>query len=528
MIVMRQIYNIQKGCIVLCYLFLVHILGGCIKNDIPYPYIPADILEIAFSGQLEQPEINVENKTIKVKLSDTVNIKRVRIEAMRVTNEAIIIPDKELCVNPDRFPSTSFTQNDLQIKDLNSYVNLSEPFDMTLLIYQNYLWQIHAKQIIHRELLITNQIGEAIFDVKNHNILVYVAKHQSLEAIEIKKINLGVANAEIAPNPYEITDFRQPCRFTVTAFGEQEEWTLSVVPATVMVTTGEPDVWAKFAHVKGERLESDNNEAGFEYKMKGASDWSKIVAEDIKGGVFRAKISGLIPETKYLFRAYSGKEYGNEITFTTEATPPVANLNFEIWTQHGKNWYPNADAANSFWASGNEGVTMSLVGKAPNTIPVEDGYQGKAAKLTTITVPFANLAAGNIFTGTYKTNISSPKLSAQFGRPYTGRPTALTGWYKYRTTPINVGKPPLGEINDLCHVYVWLKDAKGKEVAYGEFSNDKTVTSFTPFTIKINYSNPTSPVVEMAIVATSSKYGGDFIGGEGSELIVDEFELLFD
>ena len=67
--------------------------------------------------------------------------------------------------------------------------------------------------------------------------------------------------------------------------------------------------------------------------------------------------------------------------------------------------------------------------------------------------------------------------------------------------------------------------------------SSETVTEYTKFEFDIKYSDTESKPAKIAIVATSSKYGGDFdadgkkvIGqvGDGSTLWVDEFELRYD
>ena len=77
----------------------------------------------------------------------------------------------------------------------------------------------------------------------------------------------------------------------------------------------------------------------------------------------------------------------------------------------------------------------------------------------------------------------------------------------------------------------------GQEIAFGEFTGSKTVTEYTKFEFDINYSDTVSKPAKITIVATSSKYGGEFddvgkkvIGqvGDGSTLWVDEFELSYD
>lgn len=90
---------------------------------------------------------------------------------------------------------------------------------------------------------------------------------------------------------------------------------------------------------------------------------------------------------------------------------------------------------------------------------------------------------------------------------------------------------------DQCHIYLRLWNDAGQEIAYGEFIGTETVTEYTKFEFDIKYSNTESKPAKIAIVATSSKYGGEFddagkkvIGqvGDGSTLWVDEFELGYE
>lgn len=82
-----------------------------------------------------------------------------------------------------------------------------------------------------------------------------------------------------------------------------------------------------------------------------------------------------------------------------------------------------------------------------------------------------------------------------------------------------------------------LWNASGQEIAYGEFVGTETVTEYTKFELNLEYSDTQSKPAKIAIVATSSRYGGDFddagkkvIGqvGDGSTLWVDEFELGYE
>ena len=138
----------------------------------------------------------------------------------------------------------------------------------------------------------------------------------------------------------------------------------------------------------------------------------------------------------------------------------IPNLNFDTWAQNGKNWYPNSDAANSFWATGNEGVTL---GGNSNSMGVEDSRSGLSAQLQTVQVKVLIVkvkAAGNLFIGSYKTNTSNPASSVTFGRPYEGaRPTKLSGYFKYQPgDTMSSGSVPADRTltSDECDIYIQL------------------------------------------------------------------------
>lgn len=143
-----------------------------------------------------------------------------------------------------------------------------------------------------------------------------------------------------------------------------------------------------------------------------------------------------------------------------------------------------------------------------------------------------------MFIGKYKTNMSNPSSSPTFGRPFIGaRPTRMKGYYKYTPMPIThhgtIPSSPMG--TDQCHIYIKLWDANGNLFGYGEFIGSEKVTEYTEFQFDIEYKDKKAKPAMMTIVATSSRYGGEFSGsrvsgqvGAGSTLWVDEFELLYD
>lgn len=303
-------------------------------------------------------------------------------------------------------------------------------------------------------------------------------------------------------------------------------------------------VWGQFAYLSGAcNLEEITSPVQFRYKKKADSEWTTVEAVQEEGTKnYSAKVAPLDFGTQYEYYILCGDEAGETCTFTTESYVEIPNLNFDTWSQNGKNWYPNADASNSYWATGNEGVTT--LGNS-NSVPVEgsDARNGKAGKLETVTVALVGYAAGNLLIGNYSTNLNNMAASVQFGRSYNGaRPVKLSGYYKYTpgTSMNKNGKIPSDRTLtvDECDIYIklWSGDAV---IAESHFVTNQTVSDYTHFELPIEYTDMTKRPDKITIVATSSRYGGEFEGSgmlnskvvgqvaAGSTLWVDDFELSY-
>lgn len=317
--------------------------------------------------------------------------------------------------------------------------------------------------------------------------------------------------------------------------------------ATEQIADNMEYVWAKFAYLKGYAA---NQSLGgyFKYKKSDETEWTQTdEVEFDKDGYALMKIENLEPDKSYDYKFVQGNSEGEIQTFKTETIIDIPNLSFDNWTQDNKMWYLGYNKANDYWATGNEGVTSSLAGGLnSNTYPTDDAVNGKAAKLVTVNgVNLVGCAAGNLFIGSYKTNASDKGKSVTFGRDYDGaRPTRLTGYYKYKSCPIDHKGNPADLQNDICNIYIWFQDKDGKEIAKGNFEKGESVGNvdvpgnYEKLNIDIVYSDKKAKPAKITIVATSSKYGGEFesglmgglIGsvGSGSTLLIDEFQLLYD
>lgn len=298
-------------------------------------------------------------------------------------------------------------------------------------------------------------------------------------------------------------------------------------------------VWGQFAYLSGScNLAEITSPVQFRYKKKADAEWTTIEAVQEEGTKnYSVKVAPLDFGTEYEYYILCGDKAGETCTFTTESYVEIPNLNFDTWSQNEKDWYPNADASNSYWSTGNEGVTL---GGNSNSVGVSDSYSGLAAQLQTVEVTmfvFVKVkAAGNIFIGSYKTNAQDPASSVTFGRDYSGaRPTKLSGYFKYQPgATMSDGSVPSEKLEkDECDIYIQLWSG-GETIGEGHFITNETVSEYTHFEIPIEYTVTNKRPDKIAIVATSSRYGGYFDGmnviGQlaiGSTLWVDDFELSY-
>ena len=540
----------------LCCLFF---LVSCIENDIPYPYREGSITDFLVEGQLDNTlEIDKTKGMVTVEVSDAVDLAALRIKKLTVTNEAEVRIDSAACLDYNAFPRIGFSSLDSLPKSADTRVDFSSSVSLILQTYQEYPWKITVNQTIDRAVQVSNQVGEPVIDLANREMIVYVAKEQHLDRITVTKMQLGGSVGIVVPDPTTVTNYSRPCSFEVTRFGVTETWKVTILHTEGgAVSGGETVAMANRIIVTG--MIQEGKIPVIEYREKNPSQtrvddgWQTLPASSVtvNGTSFTATITGLNPGTTYVYRVVIDDIAGEEVECKTAALVPLTNGGFDDWHQDGKLWNPWLATGVSFWDTGNKGATT--LGDS-NTIPTGDTSNGtgKAAKLESRFVGVAGIgkfAAGNIFAGSYvRTDGTNGVLS--FGRPFETYPTGLKFKYKYTSAEINksndsdynylLGRP------DSCHIYVALSDkaepyeikTKKSErqlfskndknvIAYGEFISAKTISGYEEYTIRLDYRDYRKPKY-LVIVATASKYGDYFTGGEGSTLYLDEMELTYD
>ncbi len=501
-------------------------IASCIHNDIPYPRIQANFINVEAKGQDGGAVIDSATRTVTLTFTEETDIYSVRITGYSIT------PGAQIVDSP-----------------FNDPVDLSSPLFVYLHLYQDWLWKIEGKQDIERYFEVASQMGETVIDVPGHRVVVYVRTGTDMTNIQVIRAKLAQIGSTMTPDIADggTVDGSKPLKITTEAFGRTEEWTIYFETIDASVQTVSADAWTCVAWVNGQAEAGKDN--GVEYRIAGSEIWTRVPAEDIthNGGSFTACIKHLSPQTQYETRAYSGEDVGDILDFTTGQALQLPNSDFDSWWLEKKVWNPWAENGTPYWGTGNPGA--ATVGQS-NTVPTEDTPTGSgwAAKLETKYVVI-KLAAGNIFTGTYlRTEGTNGVLS--FGREFKERPTRLRGQYKYTSALIDKAaegyKDMIGQ-PDTAIVWAALIDtpepfevrtnpanrqlfdpAGSYVVGYGKMECAQDVPNYIPFDFEIKYNSTSRVPTYIIVCASASKYGDYFTGAVGSTLYIDDFELIYD
>lgn len=529
-----------------------------IENDIPYPVREAEINAFKVKGMCDENGKSTElanidrNKlTVTAYVDDSVDIAALSIEKMEVSNDATITPLGDACLYPAKFPKKSFSS----CQGNETVTDFSNPVQFNLSTYQDYCWTINIKQVITREVELEGQVEDAIIDPLSHNVIVYVSNNIDIKKIKVKKFSLGGEHGKVLPDPTqsETFDFSSlPTKFFVkNAWADYSyEWSVFVYKTEAKTTlTASAFPHTVDAIVTGTKPADEVFK--LEYREEKSSSWKTCPTSAVttKGVNYEAKISGLSPETKYVFRATAGSQSTSENSFTTTAAIQLENSSFDLWhVKNSKLYNPWAEDGASFWDTGNKGATT--VG-ASNSVPSEDTSTGSgfSACLQSkfIVIKFA---AGNIFTGQYKRTDGANGV-LEFGRPFSAFPSKLSFDYKYQSELINrIGSSSYENLKgqpDECMIYIALTDwdqpleirtnpsnlslfdkNDPHIIAYAEMVRSQSQSSWTPETLNLQYRAQDRTPKYILVVCSSSRYGDFFTGGEGSTLFVDNMKLIYD
>ena len=505
---------------------------GCIENDIPYPVVKLEILDVVAEGIKSPAKIDVSTKSVTLEFEETTDIRNAVITGITVTEGATTSLELPVCA-------------DLRI-----------PLYLDVMMHYSWEWSIVGKQTIERYFKVEGQIGESTIDAEHHIATAYVPMDFDLTSVNITALKLGPKDiTTYSADPKTLTNFENTARYISVRYHNDisEDWTLRIIPTDVEVSFKSVDAWAKRIWLYAEGR--SGAEFSFKYRKAGSEEWITVQNITVDGGSFSACIEGLDTLTEYEVIAYSNDSFTPIVKVTTEDVWALPNAGVIC---------PYLPGAEPFWGTGNDGAAIAsttLTEATEDTRPGSAGMYAAALQSKKAAVMgLGKFAAGNIFLGEFGGLVGMDGL-VNFGRPSTARPVALHGWIKYNCGTIDeYGKTPTarpdlkkgdmdeGQImiavgnwtaeeyggSESCPVVVNTKDEstfldpKGKNViGSGVMILKESTNGWKEFTLPLDYATTSETPTHIIIVCTGSRFGDYFTGSTQSLLLVDDFELIY-
>lgn len=373
------------------------------------------------------------------------------------------------------------------------------------------------------------------------------------------------------------TDTYDEIQEGATAKTREAVWNIIVSDANVasidIPSDRRYEIWSDKAVFYGQNLEekTPTETLYFRYREKDTDTWSENIPAIIDDVYYKTEqVKGLKPGTTYQYQMVEGTKVSNVISeVTTDYPVQLPNAGFEEWQGSKPMLIYSGDASNMFWDSGNHG--SSSVGLVAVDLTTADGsikHGGNySAKLKSQFVGLGSLgafAAGNIFVGKFIGTDDTDGILG-WGRPWSTRPKSLRCYVKYEPQTAKDDNNPdrFPDGKDIGKIYIAIGDWTGASydsswpvviqtkypetelfnpepgsytgdgiIAYGEkeFTQQTSAVDggmlMIDIPIEYRYENkiPTSIIV----VATASKYGDYFVGGEGSTMWLDDLELVYE
>ncbi len=523
--------NILKY-ILLCLSVLTAV--SCIENDLSYPRVKAEFTALELEGQKSVSIVNSDLK-VDIVLGETADISNVKVLGYELSEGAEVVGG------------------------MPEYLDLRDTLSLTLHVYEDFVWTLSAVQPIERYIRCENQVGDAVLDLERRIAYVYVNENQPLDAVKFNSVKLEPEGSVVKTTSGFVSEGGQSvekteeCNFPMVLdcvvlryfnveYGDEVvRWSVKVLHKAVEVGVESVNAWACSAGVTG--VTNGEGTPVFEYRKAADSEWTSFADVSVEGSAVTADIRGLEPGTEYLIRLTNGEVTSTERKFITGKASQLENLNFDNWSLYKGKDYPNAEGR-KIWDSANSS------GAATTTTATDDAVEGKAAKLESVTA-FGLMAAGNIFTGSFVKAAIGATVGAEldWGTPFTDRPLALRGYFKYFPKTIDKAKDPYLDQKgktDQCQILAFLTDwnapfkvntANGQFVdiekdpgiiAVGQLNTSDTVPEYVSFTLPLVYRSGSRIPKYIVIAGASSRYGDYFTGGVGSMLYLDQFELIYD
>lgn len=559
--------------------YAVALLGGtlflvascAIKDDLPLPLIKSAITVFEVEGQCDANDetysdavIDNDKRTVELYVNDLADLSRLQVKRIEASNEATIGVETADGIAP----LTDYIVGGCPVLDFRNGVTF------VLSTYQKYHWRVSVRQVIRREVVLENQVGNATIDTVNHNVVVYVTQDQDLSSVRVDKFTLGGRHGSVSPDPTGTkTDFSSRRTYDVKEYGSDRSslWNVYVYKAdATQAVTASVFPHAVIAYVSGHK--QSGSTPVVEYRAQGTVEWTTLPQDNVQAGAleYSAVITGLTPGISYECRVTSGGTMSPVCQFQTAEALQLPNASFDDWStiNVGKQtlYQPWADGSAPFWDTGNRGATT--VGASNTTFATEGNRKFANLQSRFIVIKFA---AGSIFTGKYiRTDGTNGILG--FGQPFGSFPTKMQFDYTFKTSIVNRGGGKWDDSYgryisqelydgmrgkpDSCQVYIALIGDKDEEevdgvtypyvirtrpselklfntksdniIAYAQITIGNDVPEWTTETLTLDYRYKDRTPKYILVVASSSKYGDYFMGGDETLLRLDNVRLLYE
>ncbi len=293
--------------------------------------------------------------------------------------------------------------------------------------------------------------------------------------------------------------------------------------------------------------------AGFNYRMKGASEWIHVDATGSfeKGSQYTVALSDLRDGTVYEYAATTPEFTSLIVKEFTTPSAQLPNASFEEWSLDGKVQLLTSDASSMFWDSGN--TAAANFGGNPTTPSTDYVHSGQYSARLESRWMMIKLAAGNLFAGKFL-SLDGTDGVLGWGRPFTLSPKSMKVWVKYIPKIVDHGGDMIANgDSDQGMIYVALVDDTTVDgtwpvvirtkksnrslfdpnasnvIAYGEhvFTEATAGDGLIQIEIPLDYKRPGVTPSNIIVVASASRYGDYYEGAAGSVMYLDNIELTY-
>lgn len=344
---------------------------------------------------------------------------------------------------------------------------------------------------------------------------------------------------------------------------------ITVSDAPVMNASPE-NIDAFTATFKGVVAKEGVESVGFNYRRVGDQQWTYVAGQVASraytaGQEFFANVTGLKEGTNYEYVTVSGDFVSAKVERFATLSAQLPNNSFEDWSMSGKAIIPGAEYANTFWDTGNHGsssMNTNITDKSTNYVH-SGSYSACLVSQWVGLFGIGKFAAGNIFAGNYLyTDGMDGELG--WGRPFKYSPKSVKVWVRYEPGTVDdkgegdklskgdtdQGIIYMALVDDTKVTYSQSKsDFNGTEwscivktkttelfdknganvIAYGEIVLDRTDgDGLVEVTIPLNYLRPGVTPSNVIFVASASRYGDYFQGGEKSTMYLDDVTFIYE